>query len=407
MNIGKFSIGLMMARLALLACTVGLAVPSRAADKFNPLQLSEWGVSDGIPAPDVSGRGVVLPAGVQIFRSFAARRVDLHVVSKPVFSSQPAEWATIEIGPASLTFVQDAVGGGMVLLGDEPLSLPFALPLDAQGRSLEPVDLVLHYDQARGTATLTVQKVDFDIEASAGQGRTEVAISAGRKAAWTLSQVELKVVAEPAPDGLAGNAGGGDGDAGAVARVSSSREQANSRKEAGRQARLLFLGDDDAAGEKALTSTNRNPRNSAEWHLETANELVQTAFSLSRAGKPQKAAQLGRRALEHLDKAVRKSARQANSAGLAAAAEQTAAFIQERLLADYGNAKSFYLRASLRQPQGNATGELRRIERLEREARRKAGEAVMEPGIDAGTSSGNRPPPHPEDGAVATATANP
>lgn len=133
-------------------------------------------------------------------------------------------------------------------------------------------------------------------------------------------------------------------------------------------ARELFLSGQDAAAEKRLTDRNRNPKQTAEWHLESANELVQMAFSLTRAGQPERAAQVARRALAHTEQAVRLARRPA----LAASAEETAAFIQEKLLADHEAAKAAYRAAARRHPRGGAANELQRLERIEQAAERKA-----------------------------------
>jgi hypothetical protein len=141
------------------------------------------------------------------------------------------------------------------------------------------------------------------------------------------------------------------------------------RGQAAGEARTLFRAGSDEQAEKRLTDGNRNTKDTAEWHLESANELVQMAFSSARLGRAEEAVRIARRALTHAQQAARKASRPA----LAATAEETAAFIHEKLLADHASAKAAYQAAAQRHPQGGgAAKQLQRLERIEQEASRKA-----------------------------------
>lgn len=142
----------------------------------------------------------------------------------------------------------------------------------------------------------------------------------------------------------------------------------DARAQAHAAAAALFASGGDEAAEKALTDANRNPKNSAEWHLETANALLHAALEQHRAARPHKTGSIARRAVQHADLAVQKAA----SPAIAAAAQETAAFITERLLGDYAGAKARYQDAARRHPQGPAAKEAERIQKTEDEADRKA-----------------------------------
>lgn len=217
------------------------------------------------------------------------------------------------------------------------------------------------------------------MEATAPAGPIEVALSAGQSSAWTLDLLELTV-------GESDKADPEDKDKGGKDQVRALREptgptptiiaqeigpKAQARAEANARARALFAEEKDAEAEKVLTDSNRNPKGTPEWYLESANALVQTALSFTRAGRPEKAVQIAQRALEHTDKAARKAARLTGQEGLIAAADETAAFIHERLLADYDAAKAFYRQAALHYPQGKEGRDLRRLERIEKSADRQ------------------------------------
>lgn len=97
----------------------------RAAETLDEKSLPRWQSAAGTPAADTKTGTVTLPAGSQLYRRVAEESLNLRLVSRPVFGAQPVDWASIELGPVSLTFVRDPDGGGMVLLADEPLGYVF------------------------------------------------------------------------------------------------------------------------------------------------------------------------------------------------------------------------------------------------------------------------------------------
>lgn len=356
-------------RRPLAAILLALAVlPSLpGADDFTPVAPADWTVTGGAPSGVERGRGLVIPAGAQVSRFYGDAAVELEISSRPYFNVEPAQCAFLEIGPAGLTFVRKADGGGMVLLGDEPLDLPFALPLDAEGRSVAALNFIVAFDPAEQRATLTIDQAVFEVPATA-TGAVEVALSAGAKRAWTLEKIAVR--ASVATGVNRRTAGTGHAGATAAAMLPD-RNRRELLGEARASARGLFKAGEDLAAERTLTSRNRNPANSAEWHLESANALVQIAFSFARAGEPAKAARIASRALEHAEKARRKAARQPGQETLATAADETSALIQEKLLGDYDRAREFYTNAVLRKPRGGADAALSRLERINRETERK------------------------------------
>lgn len=352
---------------------LAFTLPSLSAQEtLNAHTLPQWTATGGAPVVEPAHRGITIPKGAQLSRVFPAGPIEVRLASRPFFSAAPSGWATLEAGPASLTFVRDATGGGLVLLADEPLALPFAVTLDEVGRSREALDFVLTYDPAGGAATLTINQAVFDVEATAPVGQVEVALAAGHSVPWTVEILRV-LSGSPSADPAAPGGGGGrsaDSPSRLLPARLPSAAAANARKQAASQARALFQQDADAQAEKLLTDANRNPRHSPEWHLETANSLVQTAFSLTRAGQPQKAVALAHRALEHTEKAARQAARQPDQSVLVATAGGLSGFIHEKLLADHAGAKREYSRAALRFPRGGASRQLDRLEQIEAEGRR-------------------------------------
>lgn len=364
-----------------LVCGNVQAQPAGPAEVMTPDTLGRWSAAGGAATMSGSDGTMTIPTGAQIYRFFAAGAVEARLVSRPYFSSTPAGAALLGIGPANLTFVRDPGGGGLVLLGDEPLALPFDLPLDDAGRSRESLDFFLVYDPVAGKATLRINGAVFDVAATAAPQPVEVAVAAGDVTPWTIDRLEIRMTV-PIPVVSPPGAKAGDETSLSTTAGLSPVERARLRREATAQAKEMFLQRVDAAAEKVLTRANRNPLNSAEWHLESANALVQMAFAVSRAGRPEKAVALAERALEHIELAIRKAARQPGQDALAANAEKLAGFVREKLLADQAGAREYYHRAALRYPRGGAGKQLDRLDEIEREAGRRA----------AGRSSGGGKP---------------
>lgn len=354
--------------LALTLLTTGWA----AADQPVSSPLATWKVIAAGDATESAGV-VTLPANGQMVRSFDATQVSVRLVSRPFFSPAPAGLPSIEVGPAILSFVRDPSGGALVLLGDEALPLPFVIELAEDGRSRQPIDFILAYDQTRQAATLQLNSQIFTQAATGASGPVEVAITTGTDAPWILEQLEVRTVGEnPAlpPQTTAATTSGSSPADGRTTTPNRPAEddRGAARRNAAANAKKLFAENSDETAERTLTDTNRNPKNSPEWHLESANRLVQTAFSLTRLGRPDKAVDIARRALQHAEQAARKTSQPA----LAATADATAAFIHERLLADAAAAKLAYASALRRNPQSGATRDLARLERIEAEAARKS-----------------------------------
>lgn len=349
------------------------APQARRPEVLSTTTLAAWKTTDGTPAVDAKTGAITLPRGSQLSRVFSAQQLVLRVVTRPMFAAEPAVWASLEIGPASLTFVRDAKGGGLVLLGDEPLALRQVIALDAEGRSRESLDLVFTFDRSRGDAMLTLNQLIFEVDATSGETTVEVAASAGGRADWIFERFEVAVDPDRDPSGKADptQPAGPTPPARPAARNVPAGERAQARRDAAIEAWNLFGQDHDVAAEKQLTDANLNPKFSAEWHIESAHELTQMAFSFARQGNAHKAAQLAQRALEHSERAARKAARSEGQSGLASAADSLSAFINERLLGSRAGATASYQRAAAREPSGFAAREIERLKRIETETQLK------------------------------------
>lgn len=337
-----------------------------ASEAVGRTGLDAWSLTGARSAVD--SERLTIPQGSQIARAYRSSMVRVDIVTRPYFGSRPSEWATVEVGPTSLSFVRDAKGGGVVLLGDVPLSLPFGLPLDPEGRSEVPLELSLEFDSVSNSAVLRVFGESFDTDARAVGRSIEVALSSGGSVSWEIDSLEVHTSAS-SKDGVSDGDKSTEGKDPLVPPSATLRNEGNGieRRQAIRDARTAASEGELAAAEKFLSDTTRNPRNSAEWHLETANSLVQLAFAVSRMAKPQAAVTLSGRALTHVEMALRKAARNPGSNPIEADAHALAGFVYERLLAEPDQAVIYYHQASLRRPADQPEAALTRMQQIKNE----------------------------------------
>jgi hypothetical protein len=128
-----------------------------------------------------------------------------------------------------------------------------------------------------------------------------------------------------------------------------------------KNARDLARSGNVAAAENLFAGVCWGKKDSAEWHLELAQRLVQTAEELAREGEPQQVEKAVRQALGHLAQVQKK----AKNAETEAAASTLAGFIHERYLADEDAAIAQYETAASRAPEA-AKAAAESAERLKR-----------------------------------------
>ena len=116
----------------------------------------------------------------------------------------------LEIGNAALVFTRDGAAGKLALvLGDQaPVDLPVSFPLDAEGRSGEPLTINFTREGSVVTVEAGGQKMAFAADQFPGQ-RLEVVASAGAENSWAFARLEvaLPVAEVMAPASGAGSRG--------------------------------------------------------------------------------------------------------------------------------------------------------------------------------------------------------
>ena len=107
-------------------------------------------------------------------------------------------------------------------------------------------------------------------------------------------------------------------------------------------AKTLAKGNNVAGAEQALTALNKTKPNTAAWHIETAQRLMNTAEQLAREAKPAAIPALAASALQHLTQADSL----AKDARTRASAKSLAGYIQERYLGNRAAALTAYQSAA-------------------------------------------------------------
>lgn len=127
------------------------------------------------------------------------------------------------------------------------------------------------------------------------------------------------------------------------------------------QAKLLAASNNAADAEELLSKLNEALPDTAEWKMETAQRLMQTAEQLARDGQPDKVGALAARALQQLTGAEAI----ALDPEIRASAKALAGFIYERYLANPTAAAASY-QAAVNLAPDKATQAKEAVERLKK-----------------------------------------
>jgi len=333
--------------LGVLALAVDLgtsALFSQTVAAPSPLS-AEWRVV-GSPPVIVSADAFSLPAGTEIGRSLQAKRVSVRLLSRPAFGELADSWSTLEVGPASLTFLRGSSGGGVVLLGDVPLQLPLVIPLDPAGKSASVLDFTFVLDGNSQTSCVSINGRDYTLPTTVTAGPIQVFLSAGKTVGWEVSKMEVQASPEPAAGPATGGSDPGvrsrdrsDLIASALTPAARAAERRQSFKEALAHGRSGNL----AKAEATLLKGNRYVSGTAGWQIESAGKLTQLALALRQQYDVRGAVATAQRALVVLKEAERLSVSASNRQK--ATVQEMAAFLQEELLRDLVAARVLYEKA--------------------------------------------------------------
>jgi hypothetical protein len=309
---------------------------------------------------DPESGALLLPSGGQLIREYQSEQIAVRVVGRPFFSERSEGWPALEIGPASLSFIRDEKGGGIVMLGDIAVQMPDSLELGEDGRSTRLLDLVFSYDRIGARALLTLDGVSHSIAARSQDGAIEIVLSAGTEAGFALEFVEV--------DAGSGNGSGIPDGAESESQVGlESSIPRLSRREAARQAFILFERGLDEDGEALLASVNRGDPAGASWQAQTAQALVMLAIDFSRDGRSDIADRIARLALTRTGELTDRT--KAADPDIAASGFQLESFIHEKFFGDSEKAMQSARRALESRPDASVAKEqLDRLERVERDA---------------------------------------
>ncbi len=160
-----------------------------------PATLADWQINGAEHSTLQAQDTLSLPAGAELVRSFPVGAVVLHSVSRPVFSSAPADWPVVQVGPAALALTRQGDHGQVALLVGETVQiLPVAVQLDAAGRSLQPLELALGYDPVTKTGLVAFADQVFNFHDTANRSVVEVSVSAGEQSPWAQDSLAVSVL---------------------------------------------------------------------------------------------------------------------------------------------------------------------------------------------------------------------
>jgi hypothetical protein len=273
----------------------------------------------------------------------------VRLVSRPYFSAAPGALPALDVGPATVTFVQDGAGGALVLLGNETLMLPFVITLDAEGRSLEPIDLTLRYEPQRKEAILELDQHAFLQSVAPADGGVQVVLAAGPVADWTIENLVVTSKQQARKDESPRESAVDD----MLPSLPAPEVVVNVLKES----RERFAQGDFDGAEKLLQSINRQQPGTLGWELETVHHLIRAGFAFNSRGEAALASKIGQRAMKLLAKAGRETGHERSRM---ANLKELTAVIQERLLGDGAGAHASYAEAVDLSPEsGQAAARLK------------------------------------------------
>ncbi len=335
-------------RLCLAFLMASSLVVVTAQEQLTPATLANWSVTGAAAVADPVLGTVTVPAGGQLVRSFPVGKLVINMVSRPFFSPKAVSSPALEVGPATLTFVRDEAGGGMVMLGDQALPLPNSIPLAPDGRSERPIAFSFSYDSNRNEAVLSLDGFSYLLAATLCSQQLEVAVSAGAEMPWTINT--LDVMASPAQsapslaapgDGLpSADLNPNSASADIIPAQPATFDDAAVRKRAYEQAvALAATGKYDSCEQMAL-SRNHCQSGTSAGQVECANKLIRLALVMAGQGQTEAADELARRAWLHLRRIPPDT-----EPGVRANAEELAGLLYERLAGDTASAQRSYQNA--------------------------------------------------------------
>lgn len=155
---------------------------------LTPRSLPSWTLA-GAEVTTNSFDPFVLPSGAQLARSFSAEGVAVVAHSEPVFALDPGQWQVIELGDAAVVLAREGNTGMLALTsGREVLLHPHVIPLLADGKASQPLELTLY--KGGGHASLRAGGLRVDLKMPLSDP-SDVVLSAGDGQPWAITRLEV------------------------------------------------------------------------------------------------------------------------------------------------------------------------------------------------------------------------
>lgn len=332
-------------RLTVFLAVTQLARPLAAQVLVTPVSLAGWQVTGATSIVGVDPAFTV-PAGAEVSRSFSASKLTVRLISKPAFGDTPQNWSTLEVGPASLTFLKDKNGGGIVMLGDVALQLPYNVTLDSESRSIATLDFNFVLDRAKQSAVVTFNGRDFSLPATTPAAPIKVVISAAKSTSWLVDRLDVTAVADLAPVPVVNDPSPGNRPrdrAEVVTKNQTAAARAAERNQNFNDALVYHKAGNSAKVDETLAKSNRYLPNTLGWQIETGSKLTQFALSLRQRYDARGAVATAQRALSVLQEAERLSTNA--TVRQKAAIQEMVGFLHDEVLRDAAAARAAYQKA--------------------------------------------------------------
>jgi hypothetical protein len=162
--------------------------------KISPATLTGWTVTGADPTSMAALPGLSVPSGAQLAHSFQSPLLAVQLSSPLLIGADSSNWPVIEIGSAALVFSRVESAGRLILVvGDNsPVELPVTFALDADGRSIELLDITF----AKDDSILTIQVLGKTLDFPAGNDPAkdlELVISSGKTEPWSFDDLQVTV----------------------------------------------------------------------------------------------------------------------------------------------------------------------------------------------------------------------
>ncbi len=176
---------------------ISLTAACALAQEYNltPSTLADWHIRGAESISPAKSNGFVVPSGAQVGRNFVGGTIVVCTISSPTFGETPDNSPVVSLGGAALALVRtENVGHVVLVVGETITVLPQAIPLTDDGRSRQPLELLLAVDPVSGRGVAGVPEGLSSFDSPPESKGAEVTVAAGAQADWPYDSLAVSVV---------------------------------------------------------------------------------------------------------------------------------------------------------------------------------------------------------------------